>query len=162
MTEIDSIPAQKLSVLGQRRWRVFMRYIAICFEKGRYVAEFRGSERAKPSARVGIDKELFTEFLKIFSVEKIDLSNFKGNKVRVKEIYATENDVVFELSMMYAYLMRVLKKKDRRKLNGIITEKLLRLHMHELTFWNHHFLRSKSRYEQDRVARAFLTLYNIR
>lgn len=139
-----------------------MRYIAICHENGRDVAEFRGSERANPSARVGIDRDIFEEFLKVLKIEKIELSEFRGEKRKVKEIYATDRDVAFELAMIYAYLLRVLRKEERKKLYGKIIESLLRLHMHELTFWNHHFARSRSRYEQDRVARAFLTLYSIR
>ena len=156
-----SVPEVETAKDGQKQ-RVFMRYITIYLEKGRYVAEFRGSERAKPSARVGIDRDLFEEFLKVFRVEKIELSEFKGDKRKVKEIYATDKDVAFELAMIYTYLLRVLKKEERKKLYGKIIESLLRLHMHELTFWNHHFARSRSRCEQDRVARAFLTLYNLR
>jgi len=64
--------------------------------------------------------------------------------------------------MIYAYVMRVLRKEERRKLKRKIVETLLRLHAHELIFWNHHFTRFKDRYSQDRVARAFLTLYNLR
>lgn len=164
MNSVDTVLTSEGSISAsvQKQRRGFMRYITICREKGRYIAEFRGSERAKPSARIGIERNLFEEFLKGFGFERIDLSEFGGDKRNVKEVYATEKDVVFELAMIYAYLLRVLKKDERKTLNGKITETLLRLHMHELNFWNHHFIRSRSRYEQDRVARAFLTLYNIR
>jgi len=124
-------------------------------EKGRHIAEFKGSEKSKPLARIGVDRELFQEFLRIFRVEKVS-SNGKA------EVFATDRDIAFELAIIYAYLLRALKKEKRAKLCGKITESLLRLHMHELTFWNHHFSRAKNRYEQDRVARAFLTLYNLR
>ncbi len=140
----------------------FMRYITLSQEKGRWIAEFRGSERAKPSARIGVDKEIFEEFLEDLRFEKVMPEDFKGEKKGVKAIYTTENDLIFELSMIYAYVMRVLRKEEREKLKKKITETLFKLHAHELIFWNHHFSRSKNRYTQDRVARAFLTLYNLR
>lgn len=138
-----------------------MRYIALSKEKTRWMAEFRMSERAKPSARVGVDREIFEEFLEDLGFEKVAAENFKGEKKDVK-IYATEKDYLFELSMIYAYVMRVLRKEERKKLRWKIIETLLKLHPHELIFWNHHFSRSKNRSAQDRVARAFLTLYNLR
>lgn len=139
-----------------------MRYIILTHENGRWKAEFRGSEKAKPSAKIGVDKELFEEFLKDLKIQKLNLEDYKGEKKGVKAVYATDKDYFYELSMIYAYVMRVLRKEERRKLKRKITETLLRIHPHELIFWNHHFTRSKDRYSQDRVARGFLTLYNLR
>ncbi len=164
MNSADTVltPEENVPASVQKRQRVFMRFVTIRREKKRYVAEFRGSEKSLPTARIGIDKELFEEFLKGTGFYKFDLKEFKGDKKSVVEIYATEQDMFFELAMIYAFLLRVLKKEDRKRLNGKITETLFRLHMHELIFWNHHFTNAKDRYEQDRIARAFLTLYNIR
>jgi hypothetical protein len=182
-----TIPKQDKRV-SRESWRVFMRYITISFEKKRYVAEFRGSERARPSARISVDKTLFEEFIKNLKIDKIEIEfkednikimggaeideirirnllntiSLEGKNIKVMEIYTTKNDIAFELSMIYTYLLRVLRKEERRRLNGRIIESLLRLNIHELNFWNHHFTRSKNRYKQDRVARAFLTLYNLR
>ena len=141
----------------KRTQRTFMRYVILLREKGRLRAEFRGSERAIPSAVIGVDGD-FREFLESL-LEKVSLE--EDNK-KVKAVYRTDKDIIFELSMIYAYVMRVLRKEERSRLRRKIIETLFRLHPHELIFWNHHFSKSKDRYVQDRVARAFLTLYNLR
>ncbi len=147
--------------MWRRKRVVFKRYILLRQEEGEWIAEFRGSERAKPSARVCVDREIFEDFLSYFNLEKVTLEDFRGEKKGVSAVYATENDYVFELLMIYAFVLRVLRREDRKKLKRKLTETLLRIHPHELIFWNHHFTRSRDRYAQDRVARAFLTLYNL-
>lgn len=142
--------------------RVFTRFITLTHEKGRWKAEFRGSEKAIPSARTGVDKEDFVEFLEDLKFEEVRPEDFRGEKKGVKAVYTTDNDCFFEISMIYAYVMRVLRKEERKKLRRGIIETLFRIHPHELIFWNHHFSRSKDRYAQDRVARAFLILYDLR
>jgi len=139
--------------------RTFMRYVILMCEKGRLRAEFRGSERALPSAVIGVGED-FREFLEAL-FERASPEDIKANG-KVEAVYRTENDIIFELSMIYAFVMRALRKEERAKLRRKITETLFRLHFHELIFWNHHFSKSKDRYVQDRVARAFLTLYNLR
>jgi len=137
--------------------RTFMRYVILTREKGRLRAEFRSSEKAMPSAVIGVDEE-FREFLDSL-FEKV---NPEEADRKVEAVYRTDKDIFFEISMIYAYIMRVLRKEERPKLRRKITENLFRLHPYELIFWNHHFSRSRDRYTQDRVARAFLMLYNLR
>jgi len=73
-----------------------MRYITLTHEKGRWKAEFRGSEKAKPSAKIGIDKEIFEEFLEDLRFKKVRLEDFKGEKKCVKAVYITDNDYIFD------------------------------------------------------------------
>lgn len=166
MSGIDNIPdgLSNLELPLKRNYqRMFMRYVILVKEKGKWKAEFRGSMRAKPSARVGVNKERFEEFLEGIGLVKLNpLQEFKGKVKGLESVHATEDDYLFNISMIYAYLMRVLRKKERVKLYGRVTETLFRIHPFEIIFWNHHFTKSKDRYEQDRVARAFLSLYKIK
>jgi hypothetical protein len=118
--------------------------------KGRYVAEFKPSKHSNPIARVGVKPELFEEFAKAFKLDKVT----NGKEI----VYSTTSEEVFDLAILYACILRVLR--DKSKARDVI-DILLGLHPFELTFWNYKLINCTNRYEQDRVARAFLLL-NLR
>jgi len=137
--------------------RAFVRYIHVHKEKGRTVAEFKSSMNAKPLAKVGIKPELFEKFAKTFKLEPIDQEMKSKGKIK-GVVYTTTKDEVFEIALLYAYALRVLKNKEK---TSKLIDKLLSLHSFELMFWNYKLINAGNRYEQDRIARAFLMLYRI-
>jgi len=132
--------------------RELVRYITIYTEKGRTVAEFKSSKNAKPLAKIGIKKELFEKFARVFKLEA-------ENQDTKKTTYAVNKDEVFELALLYACILRVVR--DKEKLAPKIIDKLLSMHPYELVFWNYKLNNARNRYDQDRVARAFLMLNRL-
>ncbi len=137
--------------------RVFVRYIHVYREKGRTVAEFKPSINAKPLAKVGIKPELFEKFVKTFKLEPVDQELKSKEKIK-GVVYATAKDEVFEIALLYTCVLRVLKNKEK---SSKLIDKLLNLHPFELMFWNYKLINAGNKYEQDRIARAFLMLYKI-
>jgi hypothetical protein len=127
--------------------RIHEKVICIRKFKGRYVAEFKPSKHSNPIARVGVKPELFEEFANTFKLDKV--SN------RKEIVYSTTSEKIFDLAILYACILRVLR--DKSKARDVI-DALLSLHPFELTFWNYKLINCTNRYEQDRVARAFLLL----
>ncbi|MDI3498155.1 hypothetical protein [Archaeoglobus sp.] len=138
------------------RRRVFTRYVTLVKDRGRIVAEFRGSERAKPHLRVGVDRETFEEFLWQLNFTK------EEGKEGFEAIFSTENDWAFEIAAFFAVIMRTLKKDERKAKKNKIIRALLNTHPFEFTFWNYQLSKARDRYAQDRVARAFLVLQGLR
>jgi|Deesub1362B_J571_1020462.scaffolds.fasta_scaffold00101_3 hypothetical protein len=155
---MGSILAQGFAFKVGRRV-AFVRYITLVREKGRVVAEFSGSERARPHIRVGVDRGLFEEFLGTLDFTKMDPSEFGGG---FEAVYSTENDWAFEIASLYAIILRALRREERKAKKRKIIDVLLNMHPYELTFWNYQLSKARDRYAQDRVARAFLLLTGIR
>ena len=116
------------------------------------VAEFKPSKNAKPLARIGIRAEYFNKFAEIFKLEIAEVGE-RG------VVYATDRDEVFDLALLYACILRVLRDK---KMVNVLVDVLQGLHPFELVFWNYKLINARDRYEQDRIARAFLMLYGVR
>lgn len=135
----------------RREGRIFLRYICLRRVKGRTVAEFKSSKNAKPIAKVGIRPEFFNKFAEVFRLEPVEANE--------KEVtYVTERDEVFDLTLLYACVLRVLRNK-----NNVckVIDVMLSLHPFELTFWNYRLINAKDKYERDRIARAFLMIYGL-
>lgn len=128
-----------------------MRYIAVYREKGRTVAEFKLSKNAKPLAKIGVKEELFEKFARVL---KLEAENDGG-----KTVYAVNKDEIFDLALLYVCILRVVR--DKEKLAPKIIDRLLSMHPYELVFWNHKLSNARNRYDQDRVARAFLMLNRL-
>ena len=132
---------------------VFLRYIHLRKIKGRVIAEFRPSKNSKPIAKIGIKPEFFKMFAEVFRLEPV-----KTNEKEI--IYVIDKDEVFDLALLYACIIRTLRRNN----NNIhkIIDAMLNLHPFELTFWNYKLINARNWYEQNRIARAFLTIYGVR